>query len=59
MFTHCEVIKNWAQRYLHKVTSLKFGATLSATASQPGITWCQFYNHVEFIANTEEFVVFM
>ena len=39
--------------------AIKFGVTLFATASQRHITQCQFYNCVEFIAKTEEFVVFM
>ena len=59
MFTQCDVIKSWAQRYLHNVTSSKFGATLFAKASQCRVTRCQFYNFVEFIAKTEEFVVFV
>ena len=39
--------------------SSKFGATLFATSSQRRITGCQFYNFVELIVKTEEFVVFM
>ena len=35
--------------------SSKVGATLFTTASQRGVTQCQFYNFVEFIAKTEEF----
>ena len=59
MFTKCDVIKNWTRHYLPNVTSLKFGATLFAMAFQCHITRCQFYNFVEFIGETEEFVVFM
>ena len=57
VFTQCDLIKNWGRRYLHKVTSSKFGATLFGMASQHRVTWCQFYNCVEFIAKFEEFVV--
>ena len=57
MLKQCDVIKHWARRFLHKVTSSKFGATLFATASQSRVTRCQFYNFVKFIAKTEEFVV--
>ena len=41
------------------MTSSKFVATLFAKASQRRVTQCQFYNFVEFIAKTEEIVVFM
>ena len=57
MFMQCDVIKNWARRFLHKVTSSKIGATLFDTAAQRRVTRCRFYNFVEFIAKTEEFVV--
>ena len=59
MLTQCDVIKDWARRYLHKVTSSKLSATLFATASQRRFNRCQFDNFVEFITKTEEFVVFM
>ena len=59
MLTLREVIENRARRYLHKVTSSKFGAMLFATALQRRVTRCQFYYFVEFITETEEFIVFM
>ena len=55
MFTQCDIIKNWEQCYLHKMTSSKFGVTLFDTALQRCVIWYQF----QFIAKTEEFVVFM
>ena len=58
MFTQCDVIKNWMQRYLHKVTLSKLVMTLFDTL-QRRVAQYQFYNFVEFIAKTEEFVVFM
>ena len=56
MFTQGDVIKHWRQHYLHNMMSSKLGVTLFATASQHGVN---FYNFVEFIAKTEEFVVFV
>ena len=53
MFTKCDIIKNWAQRYFHKVTSSKVGARLYAMALQRHAIQCQFYNFVEFIAKIE------
>ena len=58
MFTQCDVIKNRVGRYLHKVASPKFGSTLFDTTSQRRRMVQIFYNSVDFIAKTEEFVVF-
>ena len=59
MFTQCDVIKNFKRRYLHKVTSSKFGVMLFAMASQHHVTWFQFYNFVEFIAKTEDLLFYV
>ena len=59
MLTQGEVVKNWTRRYLHNVTPSKFGDAISYGVATSRVTRCQFYNFVEFIAKTEESVVFM
>ena len=57
MFTQCDVIKHWVQRFFtHKVTS-KFGATLFAMASHQRVIRCQHFTILLSLLLKLKFVV--